>query len=47
MGVIGLRPVVVGDNDQIAVGTLPAREGDGSAVRCLDGGAVAGLDIQT
>ena len=46
MGVVGLNAVVVGDDNQIAVGPAPAGEGDGAAVGGLDLFAVRGVDVQ-
>ena len=45
MGIIGLGAVVVGDNNQLAVGALPAGEGDGAAVCGIDGSAVGCADV--
>ena len=45
MGIVGLGAVVVGDDDQLAVGSLPAGEGDSTAVSGIDGSAVGGTDV--
>ena len=46
VSVIGLGTVVVGDNDQIAVGALVAGIGDRAAVGSADGSAVGAGDVQ-
>ncbi len=45
MAIIGLSPIVMGNDDQLAIAALIAGEGDGAAVGSPDGRTVGGGNI--